>query len=53
MREELEAIVAFVEGRLDAKEFEQQLYANPAGFEEVLNNDPDLPTSYLDRGVYL
>ena len=53
MREELEAIIAFVEGRLDAKEFEQQLYANPAGFEEVLNNDPDLPTGYLDKGVYL
>ena len=53
MREELKTIVAFVEGNLDAKEFERQLYAHSAGFEEVLNNDPDLPPGYLEQGVYL
>ena len=53
MREELKTVVAFVEGSLDAKEFQRRLYANSAGFEEVLNNDPDLSTGYLDQGVYL
>ena len=53
MSEELETIVAFVEGRTDPKEFERQLYANPDGFEQVLSADPDRPAGYLQQGVFL
>ncbi len=53
MSEELDTIVAFVEGRIDPKEFERQLYANPDGFEQVLSADPDRPAGYLGQGVFL
>jgi len=53
VREELETIVAFVEGRIDGKEFERQLYANPTGFEQVLNDDTNRPAGYLGQGVFL
>ncbi len=53
MREELTTIISFVEGKISAKEFEQRLYANPSGFENLLNSDPNLPPGYLDQGVYL
>jgi len=52
MREELQTIVAFVEGKIDPKELERQLYANPTGFEQVLNDDSNLPSGYLEQGVY-
>lgn len=41
MSPELQTVVDFVEGRLDANAFEQMLVENPR-FEEVLNNDPHL-----------
>lgn len=50
--EELATIISFVEGRIDAKEFERELQANPTGFEQVLNTDPGRPAGYLEQGVY-
>ncbi len=41
------SIVAFVEGRVEAAEFEQRLYNDPA-IEIALNDDPTLRlTSYI------
>jgi len=53
MSEELTTIILFVEGKITAKELERRLHANPSGFEETLNNDPNLPIGHLDQGVYL
>lgn len=50
---ELRQIIDFVEGRLQPKDFEQILYANPR-FEEVLNDDPNFPpNTYLGTELYL
>ena len=51
--EELKIIISFVEGDITAKELERCFHANPSGFEEALNNDPNLPVGHLDQGVYL
>ena len=43
MREELQTIIAFVEGKIDGPELGRRLSANPAGFEAALGDGPDLP----------
>jgi hypothetical protein len=49
----MQAIVDFVEGRLDARSFEKRLYEDPE-IEQVLNNDPNLdPGTYVGTSVYL
>ena len=53
MREELTTIISFVEGDITAKELERRFHDNPFGFEEALNDDPNLPVGHLDQGVYL
>lgn len=51
--QELQQIIDFVEGQLESKTFEKILYENPR-FEEVLNDDPYLPTNtYVGTDVYL
>src|SRR5262245_57955081 len=53
MNDELQTLVEFVEGRIDAKEFEKLLYQNPR-IEQVLADDPTLPpNTYVGRCVYL
>jgi hypothetical protein len=52
MSEELQAILDFVEERIDASHFAAQFYGNER-FKLVLNNDPDLsPHTYVGRSVY-
>ena len=46
------AVVAFVEGRMNAEDFESALYEDPS-FEEVLSEDPDLPRdTYIGSSTY-
>ena len=46
------AVVAFVEARMNAEDFESALYEDPS-FEEVLSEDPDLPRdTYIGSSTY-
>lgn len=53
MNEELQVLVDFAEGRLEAREFEAMMYKNPR-FEDVLDDDPHLaPGTAVGASVYL
>ena len=50
---EVQVLVDFAEGRLQAREFEAMLYENPR-FEDVMDDDPHLaPGTYVGTSVYL
>jgi hypothetical protein len=53
MSQDLELLLDFVSGNIDAESFESKLYASST-IEEFLSNDPDLPPySYIDGDNYL
>lgn len=53
MNQDLELLVQFVSGKIEAKQFESSLYAS-SSIEEYLSDDPDLPAySYIGGDNYL
>ena len=54
MSEELQTIVNFVEGRINAHQLEAAFYTKSSEFEGLLDQDPDLPPyHYASPSVYL
>ena len=54
MSEALQTVIDFVEGQLNARQLEATLYSRLSEFEQLLNQDPNIPVhSYAAPSVFL